>query len=59
MSIEIESSHDGGGREVPMGAPAIYRNIRRWLESIGIRLGKAPEPAPAVEAAAAEPVAVT
>ena len=26
--------------EVPLGAPAIYRNIRRWLESIGIELGK-------------------
>ena len=25
--------------EVPLGAPAIYRNIRRWLESIGIALG--------------------
>ena len=25
--------------EVPLGAPAIYRNIRRWLGSIGIRLG--------------------
>ena len=25
--------------EVPLGAPAIYRNIRRWLESIGIKLG--------------------
>jgi hypothetical protein len=24
---------------VPLGAPAIYRNIRRWLESIGIALG--------------------
>jgi hypothetical protein len=23
----------------PLGAPAIYRNVRRWLESIGIRLG--------------------
>ena len=23
---------------VPLGAPAIYRNIRRWLESIGIEL---------------------
>jgi len=45
--------------EVPLGAPAIYRNIRRWLESIGIRLGKGPEAAPAVEAAAAEPVAAT
>jgi uncharacterized membrane protein YvlD (DUF360 family) len=29
--------------EVPLGAPAIYRNIRRWLESIGIELGK-PKP---------------
>jgi uncharacterized membrane protein YvlD (DUF360 family) len=26
--------------EVPLGAPAIYRNIRRWLESIDIPLGK-------------------
>jgi uncharacterized membrane protein YvlD (DUF360 family) len=26
--------------EVPLGAPAIYRNIRRWLGSIGIPLGK-------------------
>jgi hypothetical protein len=26
--------------EVPLGAPAIYRNIRKWLESIGIMLGK-------------------
>ena len=25
---------------VPLGAPAIYRNIRRWLGSIGIQLGK-------------------
>ncbi|HET9755802.1 MAG TPA: phage holin family protein [Candidatus Limnocylindrales bacterium] len=25
--------------EVPLGAPAIYRNIRRWLDSIGIQLG--------------------
>ena len=25
--------------EVPLGAPAIYRNIRRWLASIGIELG--------------------
>ena len=46
--------------EVPLGAPAIYRNIRRWLESIGIRLGKAPAAAaPAVEAPAPEPVAAT
>ncbi|MBV9601709.1 MAG: phage holin family protein [Chloroflexi bacterium] len=27
--------------DVPLGAPAIYRNIRRWLESIGIELGAA------------------
>ena len=46
--------------EVPLGAPAIYRNIRRWLESVGIKLGKAPAPAaPAVEPTAAEPVAAS
>jgi hypothetical protein len=34
--------------ELPLGAPAIYRNIRRWLSSIGIELGKKPaEGAPA------------
>ena len=46
--------------EIPLSAPAVYRNIRRWLESIGIKLGKAPAPAtPAVEPAAAEPVAAS
>ncbi|MBV9329217.1 MAG: phage holin family protein [Chloroflexi bacterium] len=25
---------------VPLGAPAIYRNLRRWLGSVGIELGK-------------------
>jgi uncharacterized membrane protein YvlD (DUF360 family) len=32
---------------VPIGAPAIYRNLRRWLEGIGISLkhSSAPEPA--------------
>ncbi len=25
---------------VPLGAPAVYRNIRRWLASIGIQLGR-------------------
>jgi uncharacterized membrane protein YvlD (DUF360 family) len=25
---------------IPLGAPAIYRNIRRWLGSIGIELGR-------------------
>ena len=29
---------------VPLGAPAIYRNLRRWLSSIGIELGQ-PKPA--------------
>ena len=24
---------------VPVGAPAIYRNLRRWLSEIGIELG--------------------
>jgi uncharacterized membrane protein YvlD (DUF360 family) len=36
--------------DVPLGAPTIYRNIRRWLESIGITLGPqaaAPESAAA------------
>jgi uncharacterized membrane protein YvlD (DUF360 family) len=32
---------------VPLGAPAVYRNIRRWLESIGIPLGPASKPATA------------
>ncbi|MBV9172673.1 MAG: phage holin family protein [Chloroflexi bacterium] len=33
--------------EVPLGAPAIYRNMRRWLQSIDIELGPA-EQRPAV-----------
>ncbi len=37
---------------VPLGAPAIYRNVRRWLQSMGIELGK-----PAAEPTAAEPLA--
>ena len=48
--------------EVPLGAPAIYRNLRRWLESIDIHLGKAPasaaaanQPIPPVEPVAASP----
>ena len=47
--------------EVPLGAPAIYRNIRRWLESIGIELGArtAPvAPAPAEVPAAGSEAAV-
>jgi hypothetical protein len=30
--------------DVPLGAPAIYRNLRRWLASIGIELGPAAAP---------------
>ena len=46
--------------EVPLGAPAIYRNIRRWLESIGIPLGKpaaaaTPAASPDAPATATEP----
>ncbi len=44
--------------DVPLGAPAIYRNVRRWLGSIGIQLGKAPSQAPVApepEVAAATP----
>jgi hypothetical protein len=46
--------------EVPLGAPAIYRNIRRWLESIGIRLGPqaAPPAGHSSEAKDPEPAAV-
>ena len=40
---------------IPLGAPAIYRNIRRWLESIGIALGPQPKPAPAPAEPVAEP----
>jgi hypothetical protein len=27
--------------EIPVGAPAIYRNLRRWLSEIGIEVGPA------------------
>jgi uncharacterized membrane protein YvlD (DUF360 family) len=40
--------------EVPLGAPAIYRNLRRWLSALGIELGK-PKAAPAETAPAAAP----
>jgi uncharacterized membrane protein YvlD (DUF360 family) len=39
--------------DVPLGAPAIYRNVRRWLSSIGIELGK-PGAAKATPAAPVE-----
>jgi hypothetical protein len=35
---------------VPLGAPAIYRNIRRWLASIGIALGPQGAAAPSTTA---------
>ena len=46
---------------VPLGAPAIYRNLRRWLGSIGIELGKpaASAPVDASEPPAAESVAAS
>jgi hypothetical protein len=48
--------------DVPLGAPTIYRNVRRWLDSIGIQLGKQPgeattKPASTGTTAEPEPVA--
>ncbi len=37
---------------VPLGAPAIYRNLRRWLSAMGIELGR-----PGAAAGAATPAA--
>ncbi len=48
--------------EVPLGAPAVYRNIRRWLDSVGIALGKPGSTAvspPVAPIAAAEPPLVS
>jgi hypothetical protein len=45
---------------VPYGAPAIYRNIRRWLSDIGIELGRpgaAPAPVATAPSDLAAPVA--
>ena len=42
---------------MPLGAPAIYRNIRRWLGTMGIELGKPVAAAPAVEPVASTPAA--
>jgi uncharacterized membrane protein YvlD (DUF360 family) len=47
--------------DVPLGAPAIYRNLRRWLESIGIELGtrgQAAEPGAEATSAPATPTPV-
>lgn len=44
--------------EVPLGAPAVYRNLRRWLESIDITLGKpSADPVPAATADGSEAIA--
>jgi uncharacterized membrane protein YvlD (DUF360 family) len=43
--------------DVPLGAPTIYRNIRRWLDSIGITLGRPAATEPAIDAAAPAPPA--
>ena len=43
---------------VPLGAPAIYRNIRRWLSSMGIELGKAAPSSAVAASIAAQPAAV-
>ena len=40
---------------VPLGAPAIYRNLRRWLSSIGIDLAKTRRRSWSRSPAAAEP----
>jgi len=40
---------------VPLGAPAIYRNIRRWLSSIDIELGKQPAEGSSATATAVTP----
>ena len=40
--------------EIPLGAPAIYRNIRRWLDSIGIPLGAQPVTGATADVAAPE-----
>jgi hypothetical protein len=45
--------------EVPLGAPAIYRNIRTWLESIGIPLGKPAVKPSDTASAVTEPVAAS
>ena len=45
--------------EVPLGAPSVYRNLRSWIEGMGITLGRpdAATSAPAVDSSADEEVA--
>ncbi|HEX6868385.1 MAG TPA: alkaline phosphatase family protein, partial [Candidatus Limnocylindrales bacterium] len=42
--------------EIPLGAPAIYRNLRRWLSSIGIELGRPARVDAPVAVGGAQPV---
>ena len=42
---------------VPLGAPAVYRNIRAWLGTIGIELGRPEAVSPTSEPALPVPVA--
>jgi uncharacterized membrane protein YvlD (DUF360 family) len=44
---------------VPLGAPAIYRNLRRWLASVGIELGPTTSPAADGQVAAPSPTPPT
>ena len=37
--------------DMPLGAPAVYRNLRAWIEGMGLRLGR-PAPADAAPASA-------
>ena len=39
-TVDLHPSEWSLDEDVPLGAPAIYRNIRAWLESIDIPLGK-------------------
>ncbi len=43
--------------DVPLGAPAVYRNLRRWIESLGIKLGKGGSEAAAAVVATIPPTA--
>jgi len=44
---------------LPLGAPAIYRNLRRWLSSVGIELGPTATPSTAGQVAAPTPAPPT
>ena len=44
---------------VPLGAPAVYRNLRRWLGEMGIELGRPPTPTAVPETSAPVPAPAT